>query len=330
MKAGEPIEISIVTPMHNEELCVREFHRRTSAMLHGLGVAHEIILVNDGSTDKTGDIIRELSQQDENLLGVFLARNRGQCTAIYAGLQHSRGRFVVIMDGDLQHKPEEVPLLVETMRQGFDLVSGMRRQRSESLLLRRLPSRIANWLLRATSKCQVHDMGGLSCISGEMARGLKLREGQHRLIPALVYRLGGAVTEVPTSAPPRYAGKSHYGIGRSVDVLFDIVMLWFQNSFKQRPLYLFGRISLLLFSLATLVMGWLLWDKFAYGAHMGTRPPFLGAILLYLSSLGFMSTGFILEVLGHVLDAVTNGRPYVVRELVQGGRSLQPDRETAD
>ena len=330
MKAQEPIEVSIVSPMHNEELCVREFHSRMSAVLRGLKISHEIVLVNDGSTDKTGEIIRELSGKDENLLGVTLASNRGQCTAIYAGIQHTRGRYVVVMDGDLQHKPEEVPLLIAKAREWFDLVSGRREGRSESLLLRRLPSRAANRLLRATSKCDVHDMGGLSLIRGDMARSLTLREGQHRLIPALIHRLGGAVTEVPTSAPPRFAGKSHYGIGRSVDVLFDIVMLWFQNSFKQRPLYLFGRISLALFCLASLVVAWLLWGKLVHGEHMGTRPPFLGAILLYLSSLGFMSTGFILEVLGHVLDAVAGSRPYVVRELVRGGKALAPDADRTD
>jgi len=185
-----PVEVSIVTPMHNEELCVREFHRRMGATLQDMGVSYEIILVNDGSTDKTPEIIRELSAADPNLVGVFLARNRGQCTAIYAGLQHSCGRYVVIMDGDLQHPPEEVPRLIEKIREGYDLVKGMRQKRQESLVLRRIPSLVANYLMRATSKCDIHDMGGLSCIRGEVARGLVLREGQHRLIPALVYGQG--------------------------------------------------------------------------------------------------------------------------------------------
>ncbi len=318
-----PVEVSIVTPMHNEELCVREFHRRMSAVLRGMGVSHEIILVNDGSTDKTPEIIRELSASDPNLVGVFLARNRGQCTAIFAGIQHSCGRYVVIMDGDLQHPPEEVPKLIEKIREGYDLVKGMRQKRQESLVLRRVPSLIANYLMRATSKCDIHDMGGLSIIKGEVARGMKLREGQHRLIPALVYGQGGAVCEVPTSAPPRFAGKSHYGIGRSVDVLFDIVLLWFQNSYKQRPVYLFGRISLWLFMVASLIMCWLLYGKLFLGEHMGTRPPFLGAVLLYLSSLGFMSTGLILELLVNTHDAVSGATPYKVREIVtsrDGGR----------
>ncbi|MEF2145913.1 MAG: glycosyltransferase family 2 protein [Desulfovibrionaceae bacterium] len=313
---SKEIEVSIVTPMHNEELCVREFHTRISAAMRGMGVEHEIVLVNDGSTDSTPEIIRELAAEDPNLRGVFLARNRGQCTAIYAGIQNCRGKYVVIMDGDLQHKPEEVPSLIEKIREGWDLVSGRRTERSESLLLRRIPSRVANWMLRTCSGCEVRDMGGLSVLKGDLARSLRLREGHHRIIPAMIHRLGGAVTEVPTTAPPRFAGKSHYGIGRSVDVLFDIVMLWFQNSFKQRPLYLFGRIALLLFLVASVIMAWLLADKIFFGEHMGTRPPFLGAILLYIASMGFMSTGFILEALSDTLDTVLDRKSYVVREIV--------------
>ncbi|WP_415518221.1 MAG: glycosyltransferase family 2 protein [Desulfovibrio aminophilus] len=322
------IELSVVTPMHNEELCIREFHRRVTSVLSEFGIEYEVVIVNDGSTDSTGAIIRELADADPRLTGVFLARNRGQCTAIYAGMQHSRGKYVVIMDGDLQHPPEELPALVTTIREGWDMVKGVRTNRSESLVLRRIPSRIANYLLRATSKCDVKDMGGLSILRGDLARTLHLREGQHRLLPALVHGLGGSVAEVPTSAPPRFAGKSHYGIGRSVDVLFDIILLWFQNSFKQRPVYLFGRIALFLFLAASVIMAWLLYGKIFYGEHMGTRPPFLGAVLFYLASLGFMSTGFILEVLSNVLAAQTDVKPYQVREIVRKQRD--PAEEATD
>lgn len=326
MSENKEIEVSIVTPMHNEEGCVREFHRRISAALDGMNTTYEIVLVNDGSTDSTSQIICELSKNDSHIKGIFLARNRGQCTAIYAGIQNSQGRYVVIMDGDLQHKPEEVPALIEEIRKGYDLVSGCRKNREESLVLRRIPSKIANYLMRATSGCQIRDMGGLSCLRGSLARRLALREGQHRLIPALVWAMGGSVSEIPISAPPRFAGKSHYGIGRSIDVLFDIIMLWFQSSFKQRPIYLFGRISLSLFCVASLIMVWLLYGKFFMGIHMGTRPPFLGSIFLYISSLGFMSTGFILESLANTYDAVMENKTYQIRAIIKDGESCQPDK----
>ncbi|WP_320171479.1 glycosyltransferase family 2 protein [Maridesulfovibrio sp.] len=313
---GRKIEVSIVTPMHNEEGCVREFHRRVSAVMQGMDTSYEMLLVNDGSTDTTEEIIRELSAGDPHIKGVMLARNRGQCTAIYAGIQESCGRYVVIMDGDLQHKPEELPSLINEIRKGFDLVSGCRTNRGESMIKRKLPSKIANYLMRATSGCQVRDMGGLSVLKGKLARSMTLREGQHRLIPALVYGMGGSVSEVPISAPERFAGKSHYGLARSIDVLFDIVMLWFQSSFKQRPIYLFGRISLLMFMLASLIMLWLFYEKIFLDVAMGTRPPFMGCILLYLSSLGFMSTGLILESLTNTYEAVMGTKTYQIREIV--------------
>ena len=321
MSKKNQVEVSIVTPMHNEEKCLEEFYRRVTDSMRAMNTTYEIVLVNDGSTDKTSGMIRDICSRDKRVKGVFLSRNRGQCIAIYAGIQHSTGKYVVVMDGDLQHKPEEIHLLVEEIRKGYDLVSGGRVNRQESMLLRRFPSRVANYLMRWTSKCEVRDMGGFSCIRGKIARSMRLRSGQHRLLPALVYIMGGSVSEVPVSAPPRFAGQSHYGIGRSIDVLFDIIMLWFQTSFKQRPVYLFGRISLILFAVASLIMVWLLYGKVFYGIHMGTRPPFLGAVLFYLASFGSMSTGFILEMILNTLDSVNGSTTYVVREFLNGGEA---------
>jgi glycosyltransferase involved in cell wall biosynthesis len=171
--------------MHNEEACVEEFVRRTDAALGAMGRSYEIIVVSDGSTDRTEEIVRKLHEQHPALRGVFLARNGGQCTALYAGIQESRGDVVVVMDGDLQHLPEEIHLLVERMDDGTALVSGSRTGRTESLVLRRLPSRLANAMLRRVSGCPIRDMGGFKAIRGDVARGLRLRPGHHRLLPAL-------------------------------------------------------------------------------------------------------------------------------------------------
>jgi glycosyltransferase involved in cell wall biosynthesis len=307
-------EVSIVVPMHNEEACVHEFHRRVGETMAACGRSWELLLVDDGSTDATRDYVRKICADDAHVKGVFLARNRGQCTAIYAGVQHSAGDRVVIMDADLQHRPEDIPRLLDELDRGFDLVSGRRINRNDSLWSRRIPSLAANWMLRRFSGCPVRDMGGFSCIKGDMARQIPLRPGQHRLLPALVYLRGGSVSEIGFTAQPRFAGKSHYGFSRSLDVLFDILMLLFQASFKERPVYLFGRISLGLFCLASLIMAWLLADKLFFGTDMGTRPPFLGAVMFYLFSLAFFSTGFVLESMAANQDA-SGARPYVVREV---------------
>jgi len=309
------VSISIVTPMHNEELCVEEFCRRVATTLQSLRRSFEIIIISDGSTDGTEARLRQLCLRYEALRPIFLQRNVGQCQAMYAGLQHSRGRFVVVMDGDLQHAPEEIPLLIEQIDKGYDLVSGSRVNRSESLLVRRLPSAVANWLLRTTTGCEIRDMGGFKCMRGEIARSLHLRAGQHRLLPAIVHLQGGSVSEVAVSAPPRLAGHSHYGIARSLDVFFDILMLWFQASFKSRPLYMFGRLSLALMVLAIILFAWLFYDKLVENEPMAQRPPFFAMLVIFIASLGFMAIGFILEILSNVLQVVANIKPYIVREM---------------
>jgi len=311
---ADRIAVSTVTPMHNEEACVGEFIRRTDAVLSRLGRAYEIIIVSDGSTDGTESRLRDLAQQFPSVRALFLSRNMGQCIAIDAGIQHSRGDWVIVLDGDLQNQPEDIPTLLEHAERGFDLVSGLRQGREESLVLRRVPSRIANGLLRRVTGCPVRDMGGFKCLRGSMARSLRLRAGQHRLLPALIWQRGGNVTETPVQAAPRFAGKSHYGLNRTLDVLFDIVMLWFQSSFKSRPIYLFGRVALLLLAIDAVIVPILLWQKLVYDVPMGTRPPFLIAIMLFMSALLVLVSGFMLELVSDALNAAAGVRAWVVRE----------------
>jgi len=300
--------------MHNEEACVEEFVRRTDAALTAMGRSYEIIVVSDGSTDRTEELVRKLRGQHPSLRGVFLARNGGQCTALYAGIQESRGDVVVVMDGDLQHLPEEIHLLVDRMDDGTALVSGSRTGRTESLVLRRLPSRLANAMLRRVSGCPIRDMGGFKAIRGDVARTLRLRPGHHRLLPALVWMRGGSVAEVFVSAPPRFAGQSHYGLGRSMDVLFDVVMLWFQGATRSRPMYLFGRVGLVVLALDALAGAWLLWEKLYRGEPLTERPMFFVVVMLFLAALFMLAMGFVLELLSDAVNGIGNGRPYVVRE----------------
>jgi len=320
------IHISVVAPVYNEELCVEEFLCRTDAALSAIGRPYEIVVVSDGSTDRTEALLREGAMRYSALKAILLARNVGQCSALYAGIQATVGRVVVVTDGDLQHRPEDIQLLVERLEQGYQLVSGARTNRSESRLLKLIPSKIGNWLLRRVTGCEIRDMGGFKALDGPMARSLRLRPGHHRLLPALVHMRGGATSELEVECHPRFAGKSHYGIGRTFDVIFDILMLGFQSSFKARPLYLFGRIGVILLLVDCIVMPWLLWEKFrdVFGmgesVPMGTRPPFLIAIMFFLAALFFLAMGFVLELLSDANNAIGGVRPYVVRETVLGQR----------
>lgn len=315
--------LSVVTTMYNEELCVGEFVRRTDMVLEVLGRDAEIVVVSDGSTDRTEAILRELAGSYPRLRAVLLSRNVGQSQALYAGFQESRGDFVVVMDGDLQNPPEEIPALLAEIERGFDLVSGFRSGRPESWFLRRLPSLIANKLLRAVTGCEVRDMGGFKILRGDIARSLHLRSGQHRLLPALVHLRGGRLSEISVRTAERFAGTSHYGLSRTLDVLFDILMLGFQSSYRSRPLYLFGRVGLLLLAIDCVIMPWLLYEKFVHAKDMGTRPLFLIAIMFFLAALFMLATAFVLELLSSVLNTTSGARPYVIREIVAGERSAR-------
>ncbi|MCX7423133.1 MAG: glycosyltransferase family 2 protein [Planctomycetia bacterium] len=299
------LELSVVAPMHNEELCVREFCSRVDAALRQLSDSYEIIVVNDGSTDATSDILDELCEANPRLIHLKLPRSRGQCGAIDAGFQNSRGEHVVMMDGDLQHLPEEISLLVNEILRGFDLVSGTRQKRQESLLLRRIPSLVANYLLRSATGCGSKDMGGFKCLRGEVARSLHLRAGQHRLIPALVHLQGGSISNVPISAPPRFAGKSHYGISRSVDVALDIVLLWTNSAVQSKPLYLFGYLSGACLAVTGATLAWLTLDKLAWGGSLALRPATIALAMFSFASLLFFGAGLVLESANSLLSRLS-------------------------
>lgn len=311
------IEVSIVTPMYNEDACVREFVTRVSEVMLRQNKLFEIIAVSDGSTDSTEDILRELGTEGHNLRAIMLSRNIGQWAAITAGLRNSRGRYVVVMDSDLQHLPEEIPLLIEEIRCGYDLVSGSRSKRNDGFFSRVIPSKIANWLLRITTKCPVRDIGGFKCLRGEIARNMSLRAGQHRLLPALVYLMGGSVSEVTVSAPPRHAGNSSYGLRRTMDVLLDIIMLWFESSAKSRPLYLFGRLAFWMAALTAATFIWLLYDDIVNMDPMTKRPAFYVAIALGVLSFHVLSVGLILEVSSTMQNRLTKQSTYRIREIVE-------------
>jgi glycosyltransferase involved in cell wall biosynthesis len=310
--------ISVVVPAHNEEATIRQLVARTTASLRAAALPHELIIVSDGSTDRTNEILAELAPRTPGLRVLLLSRNLGQSAALDAGIQQSVGDAVIVIDADLQQPPEEIPRLVAELAKGFDLVSGTRTGRDESAVLRLLPSRIANWMLRRVTGCPIRDMGGFKCLRGDVARSIVLARGRHRLLPALVWLMGGSVSEVPVKAAPRAGGDSHYGLRRSIDVFFDILLMWFEASAGRRPFYLLGRIAIGLLAVDAVIVPVLLWDKFVNGVDMGTRPPFLVAIMFFLAALFVLAAGFILEILADANAGRRGTRGWRVRRVIEG------------
>jgi Glycosyl transferase family 2 len=322
-------DISVVTPFFNEEECIPEYYRRVTAALEDLGRGYEIIAVSDGSTDDTDRLLSELRQKDDRVRCLRLSRNTGQWAALSAGMAAARGDQVVIMDSDLQHAPEEIRLLVEELDKGYDLVSGSRINRTENLLTRRIPSLIANALLRRVSGCNVRDMGGFQIMRGDIARRLVLRSGQHRFLPAMVHVLGGHISEVTISAPPRFAGKSKYGLRRSVDVLLDIFTIWTQSSLFSRPVHAVGRLSLLLLAASALLLVWAIGGKLLFGTPILQRPAFFIGLLTVPVAVVLFVFGFLVDMLSDVWTRQTSQLPYIVREIPCAKPPVQSIRPAA-
>jgi glycosyltransferase involved in cell wall biosynthesis len=313
-KAGAPEDpdISIVTPLHNEEENLPHFYAAVVAVLERHGRDFELILVNDGSTDATARILDGLAESDPRVRPIHFIRNFGQHAGIQAGLRHSRGRIVAVMDGDMQHDPEDLPALLGKMEEGWHMVSGVRQGRRESLWLRRLPSLAANYLLQRATGCRVKDSGGFKCIRGDVARSLIVNKGQHRFLPAMVYLSGGTIAELPIRAPERLRGKSHYTLGRAFDVFLDIMLFWFQRAYLVNPLHLMGRISACFTLGGGGVLAWITYEKLVRGVPMGDRPALILSVLSLLLGFLVLMLGFVAEMISSLSQVLSDRMPYII------------------
>lgn len=283
-----------------------------------MGKSFEVIFVDDGSRDDTYTILCRLHQQRPWLKIIRFKRNFGQTAAIAAGLAHSRGNIVVPMDGDGQNDPKDIPLLVQKLDEGYDLVSGWRYPRQDPFWSRRLPSEIANWVISWITGVKLHDYGcTLKAMRAEIAKDLKLYGEMHRFIPALAKERGALVAEVRVHHRPRLRGRSKYGLSRTFRVLLDLVTVQFLNQYATRPLHVFGVIGLGS-GLAGLLIGvYLSLQKILYGAAIGGRPLLLLAVLLIVISLQFFSIGLLGEMLARTYHESQSKTIYVIRDILE-------------
>jgi glycosyltransferase involved in cell wall biosynthesis len=283
-----------------------------------LGLSFELVLVDDGSRDRTPELLGQLAATVPELVAVRLRRNYGQTAAMAAGFDASCGEVIVTLDGDLQNDPADIPLLLEKLNQGFDLVSGWRHRRQDAAISRLLPSLLANRLIARVTGVKLHDYGcSLKAYRREVIDDLNLYGELHRFLPALAFIEGARITEVQVTHHPRRYGKSNYGIDRTFRVLMDLLTVWFMKRFLTRPMYVFGSGGLVAMGAGLLVALWLVGEKLLIGTNIGDRPLLLMALICFLTGVQLFCFGLLAEIQMRTYHE-SQGRPiYRVRDILR-------------
>ena len=310
--------LSIVIPIHNEEHSLLPLYDRLSSVLEQLRRPYEILFVDDASTDRSFELLANLVETDGRLKVIRLRRNFGQTAALSAGFHEAKGSIVIAMDGDLQHAPEDIPALLAKIDEGYDIASGWRKNRVDNAIMRKIPSRVANWLMAKASGMDLRDFGTtFKAYRSEVLRDVNLYGELHRFIPALASFYGARVAEVPIRSVPRAAGDSHYGIGRTFRVLFDILTIKFLLKYFTRPMHFFGSFGLLGAVSGGGTLAWLAISKLMGHDIVAEHGPLMiAAALLLMGGLMMFSTGLIGEMLMRTYFESQNRRIYAVREIV--------------
>ncbi|MCX8024907.1 MAG: glycosyltransferase family 2 protein [Thermanaerothrix sp.] len=313
--------LSIVVPVFNEEENLPLLHRAICSAMEAVTWAWEVVFVNDGSQDRSGEVLEILALSDpEHVRVIELRRNFGQTAAIAAGIDHALGDVIVLMDADLQNDPADIPMMLEKIREGYDVVSGWRVHRKDAFLTRTLPSRIANGLISWVTGVHLHDYGcTLKAYRREVLTGFKLYGEMHRFIPVYAHGVGAKIIEVPVRHHPRRFGKAKYGLERTLKVILDLFTVKFLNSYANKPIYLFGGTGAILIFISTLLLLYLFIRRVFFGIGVLTSPFFQMATMIGI--LGFQSIlmGLIAELLVRTYHE-SQGKPtYTVRRIIRDG-----------
>ena len=315
------LDVSIVIPIYNEvETLPRLVERVREAMTPGWGdgdeAQFELVLVDDGSRDGSRKLLKSLAAQTPWLQVRYLIRNYGQSTALQAGFDAARGRFIVTLDGDLQNDPLDIPMMIQMLRENdeIDMVSGWRKERQDAELSRKLPSKMANALISKVTKVQLHDYGcALKAYRAQIIHDLRLYGELHRFIPALAAEVGARIVEVPVRHHARSAGVSKYGIDRTIRVILDLLWIRFTMRFLHRPIHAFGGVALVMLFFGLSILGWLGFEKIVLGEDIGGRPLLFLGVLLTLVGTQLLAVGLLGELLIRIYHEPSGRRQYLLR-----------------
>jgi len=313
-------KLSVVVPVYNEEENVGLLVGRIEGALQGKNF--EIILVDDGSTDQTRQEIKKLNHP--NVVLIELKKNYGQSLALAAGIDYASGEYIITMDGDLQNDPDDILMMYNKAKtEDWDVVTGIRQKRKDNLL-RTFPSKIANWIIRKTTKLHIKDHGcALKVFNRETAKDLNLYGEMHRYITLLAFLNGARITEVNVKHHQRQFGKSKYGLGRTTKVINDLILLLFQRKYLQKPIHLFGNIGMLSFTIGGLILMYLMIVKFGFGEDIGNRPLLILGIMLLFVGVQFFTTGIIIDLQMRTYFESQQKRPYNIRKIFIGETEAQ-------
>lgn len=311
------MKLSVVIPVMNEEENIKPLFEAVRNAL--ANIDYELILVDDGSTDQTVKRIKE--EADEKTKLIVFKRNFGQTTAMAAGIEAAKGKLIATLDGDLQNDPSDIPLMIQKLeKENWDVVAGRRLKRQDGFILRKLPSKIANWLIRKSTGVYISDYGcTLKLFTNDVAKNLGLYGELHRFIPVLAKMYGARITEIDVKHHPRIHGTSKYGLGRTFRVISDLILMLFFQKYGQKPMHLFGGIGIAMFLLGMIFNLYLFGVKL-FGEDIGGRPLLILAILLTLGGIQLITTGFIAELIMRTYYEAQNKKPYTIKEIFVGSK----------
>ena len=314
------MDLSIIVPIYNEAENIADLHAGISAAMAGLPLEYEVILVDDGSMDNSFSLLKGIALEDKRVKVIRLRRNFGQTAAMAAGFDAAAGRVLVPMDGDLQNDPADIPRLMEKIQEGYDVVSGWRKERMDAFVNRKLPSLMANLVISRMTGIKLHDYGcTLKAYRREVIEGINLYGEMHRFVPALASQVGARMTEIPVNHRHRLHGKSKYGISRTMRVILDLLTVKFLLSYSTKPIQLFGKWGIYTLAAAFLSGGATLYMKFFEHMSMNRNPLFILTAFLLFMGIQFIVLGLLGEVNARTYYEAQGKQIYVVRETVNLG-----------
>ncbi len=309
--AEQPPELSVVIPLFNERESLRELHEELTSVLANVGKPYELVFVDDGSTDGSWDVLRELASADPRVRAFSFRRNFGKAAALAYGFRKARGRIIITMDADLQDDPAEIPGLVAKIEEGWDLVNGWKRKRRDPLG-KRISSKLFNWATSLVAGLRLHDYNcGLKAYRKEVVEAIQVYGELHRFLPALAHWQGFRVTEKVVQHRPRRYGRSKYGFARAKSGLFDLITVLFLTRYGKRPLHFFGMPGLISAAVGSVILAYLAYQRIFASVYLSNRPLLFLGLLLVIVGIQFVSIGLIGEM---ITETQRERMPYVVRE----------------